>query len=56
MFMCSTATRMFVVGEGRGEEEQQGKMGILNKFLCQLQCKVGKFRVARYLFVTIGRY
>ena len=54
--MCSTATRMSGVGEGRGEEEHQGKMGILNKCLCQLQCKVGKFRVARYLFVTIGSY
>ena len=28
--MCSTATRILGVGERRGEEEQQGKTGILN--------------------------
>ena len=28
--MCSTATKISGVGEKRGEEEQQGKMGILN--------------------------
>ena len=32
--MCSTATRISGVGEGKGEEEQRGKRGIHNKCYC----------------------
>ena len=52
--MCSTATRISGVGEGKGEEEQRGKRGIHKKCYCSsYNVEYGNLIVAYSMFKHI---